>query len=191
MPLIRLLLTLLLAVVLLPARAAEIEGQHFDDRIRLADTELLLNGTGLRAVAWLKGYAAGLYLPEKVTSADAVLVQKGAKRLRMKMMVEVEAKEFVKAFDKGMRRNLSEAERAPLRERMERFDRSVSALVTLKKGDVVDLDYLPGRGLLLSVNGKLQGEPYEGETFYTGVLKIFIGGDPVDKKLKAGLLGQS
>ena len=46
----------------LGAQAAVIEGQHFDDRIRLADTELVLNGVGLRAVAWLKGYAAGLYL---------------------------------------------------------------------------------------------------------------------------------
>lgn len=191
MQIFRLLLALMLAITFSPVRAAEIEGQHFDDQIRLADTELLLNGTGLRAVAWLKGYAAGLYLPEKTTSAEAVLAQKGPKRLRMKMMVEVEAKEFVKAFDKGMRRNLSEAERAPLRERMERFDRSVGALGVLKKGDVVDLDYLPGRGLVLSVNGKLRGEPYEGETFYSGVLKIFIGGDPVDRKLKAGLLGQA
>lgn len=191
MHILRLLLALMLVITFSPARAAEIEGQHFDDRIRLADTELLLNGTGLRAVAWLKGYAAGLYLAEKATSADAVLAQKGPKRLRMKMMVEVEAKEFVKAFDKGMRRNLSEAERSPLRERMDRFDRSVGALGVLKKGDVVDLDYLPGRGLLLSVNGKPRGEPYEGETFYAGVLKIFIGGDPVDKKLKAGLLGQT
>lgn len=188
---IRLLLALMLAITFLPARAADIDGQHFDDRIRLADADLVLNGTGLRAVAWLKGYAAGLYLVQKATSTEAVLAQTGPKRLRMKMMVDVDAKEFVKAFDKGMRRNLSEAERAPLTERMERFDRTVGALPQLKKGDVVDLDYLPSRGLVLSVNGKPHGEPFAGEEFYAGVLKIYIGRDPVDKKLKAGLLGQA
>ena len=34
------------------AQAAAIEGVQFDDRIRLADAELVLNGLGLRAVAW-------------------------------------------------------------------------------------------------------------------------------------------
>lgn len=188
---IRLLFALMLAITFSPARAADIDGQHFDDRIRLADADLVLNGTGLRAVAWLKGYAAGLYLVQKATSTEAVLATTGPKRLRMKMMVDVDAKEFVKAFDKGMRRNLTEAERAPLTERMERFDRTVGALPQLKKGDVVDLDYLPARGLVLSVNGKPQGEPFAGEEFYAGVLKIYIGRDPVDKKLKAGLLGQA
>lgn len=191
MHLVRLLLAAVFLLAFGPARAAEIEGQQFDDRIRLADADLVLNGTGLRAVAWLKGYAAGLYLGQKAATPEAVLAQKGPKRLRMKMMVDVDAKEFVKAFDKGMKRNLSEAERAPLRERMERFDLTVGALPQLKKGDVVDLDFLPSRGLVLSVNGKPQGEPFAGEEFYAGVLKIYIGRDPVDKKLKAGLLGQA
>ena len=181
----------LLLAASLGAQAAVIEGQQFDDRIRLADTELVLNGVGLRAVAWFKGYAAGLYVVEKAASAEAVLAQKGPKRLRMRMMVEVESKEFVKAFNKGMRRNLGEAERDALRDRIERFDRTVAELVILKKGDVVDLDYLPARGLVLSVNGQKKGEPFEGEAFYAAILKIYIGSDPVDKRLKTGLLGQA
>lgn len=185
-----LVLSSLLAVSL-GAQSAEIEGQQFDDRIRLADSELQLNGLGLRAVAWFKGYAAGLYLGQKTRSADAALAAPGPKRVRMKMMVEVEAKEFAKAFGKGMKRNLGAAEREALAERIERFDRSVLALGVLKKGDVVDLDWLPGRGLVLSLNGQPRGEPFAGEAFYAAILKIFIGPDPVDKQLKAGLLGQA
>lgn len=172
-------------------QAAVIEGQHFDDRIRLADTELVLNGVGLRAVAWLKGYAAGLYIAQKATTPEAVVAVKGPKRIRMKMMVEVESKEFVKAFDKGMKRNLSEADFAALTDRMAKFDAMVNALVKLKKGDVVDLDYLPSRGLVLSLNGVAKGEALPGEDLYAGLLKIFIGTRPVDTKLKAGLLGES
>lgn len=185
-----LILPLLLAVVV-GAQAAVIEGQQFDDRIRLADTELVLNGVGLRAVAWFKGYAAGLYLAQKAGTAEAALATKGPKRLRMKMMVEVESKEFVKAFDKGMQRNLDEAGRAELADRIERFDRTVAALAVLRKGDVIDLDWLPERGFVLSVNGKPRGEPFAGEAFYAAILKIYIGKEPVDKKLRAGLLGQA
>lgn len=185
-----LLLPLLLALAV-GAQATVIEGQQFDDRIRLADTELVLNGVGLRAVAWFKGYAAGLYLTQKSTTAEAALAAKGPKRLRMTMLVEVESKEFVKAFDKGMKRNLDDAARAEMAERIERFDRTVAALAVLKKGDVIDLDWLPERGLVLSVNGKAKGEPFAGEGFYAAILKIYIGKDPVDRKLRAGLLGQT
>ncbi len=181
----------LLLAASLGVQAAVIEGQQFDDRIRLADSELVLNGLGLRAVAWFKGYAAGLYLGQKVRSADAALSAPGPKRVRMKMMVEVESKEFAKAFEKGMKRNLTPAEREALAERIDRFDRTVLALGVLKKGDVVDLDWLPARGLVLSVNGQPKGEPFAGEAFYVAILKIFIGPDPVDKNLKAGLLGQT
>lgn len=173
----------------LGAGGAVIAEQRFDDRIRLADTDLVLNGVGLRAVAWFKGYAAGLYLAEKATTPAAVLAQRGPKRVQMKMMVEVDAVEFVKAIDKGMRRNHTPAELALLQERIAQFDRSVQAIGKLKKGDVVDLDYLPARGMQMSLNGRPRGDALPGEDFYAGLLKIFIGADPVDKRLKAGLLG--
>ena len=124
-------------------------------------------------------------------TAEAALAAPGPKRVRMTMMVEVESREFAKAFEKGMKRNLTPAEREALAERIERFDRTVLALGVLKKGDVVDLDWLPARGLVLSVNGRPRGEPFAGEAFYGAILKIFIGPDPVDNKLKAGLLGQA
>ena len=177
--------------VALPLRAATIAEQRFEDRIRLADADLVLNGVGLRAVAWLKGYAAGLYLPQKARTPAEVLAQKGPKRVQMKLMVDVDAIEFVKAIDKGMKRNHSPAEHAALLARIAQFDRTVQAIGRLKKGDVVDLDWLPARGLQLSLTPRPRGEPVPGEDFYAGILKIFIGADPVDQRLKAGLLGGS
>lgn len=171
------------------ASAASISGVSFEDRIRLADTELVLNGTGLRAVLMFKGYAAGLYLTKKGRTPEQVLATPGAKRVQMKMLLDVEAKEFVKAIDVGIKRNSSEAQQAALKERMAQFDRNVAQIGTVKKGDVVNLDFIPARGLLLTLNGQPRGEPIAGDDLYAGVLKIFIGELPVDKKLKAGLLG--
>ena len=182
-----LLLPLLLAS--LNARSAQIEGQNFDDRIQLADSELVLNGLGLRARFWIKGYAAGLYLTAKAATAEQVIGTAGPKRIRLKMMLEVEAKEFVKAIDVGVRRNSSEAQLLALKDRLAQFEHNVALIGTVKKGDVINLDFIPEQGLVLMLNGKPRGEPIAGEDLYAGVLKIFVGELPVDKNLKAGLLG--
>jgi hypothetical protein len=169
--------------------AGEIAGRKFDDQIRLAQTDLVLNGMGLRAVLWFKGYAAGLYLHEKSTSVPQVLSTPGPKRVQIQMLIEVKSQEFVKAVDVGMQRNNTEAEHKALLERIERFKAMIEQVKLLKVGDVVNLDYVPEKGTTLVVNGKTQGTSVPGEDFYAGVLKIFIGEKPVDTKLKAGLLG--
>lgn len=150
---------------------------------------LQLNGVGLRAVAWLKGYAAGLYLGTRVRSAQQVQAAQGAKRVQMRMLVAVDTEEFVKAFNKGIVRNTPPAILPALTERMRRFDVQVRAIGKVKKGDVIDLDWLPGRGLQLSLNGQPRGEPIAGEDLYAALLRIFIGERPVDAELKIGLLG--
>ena len=157
--------------------------------MHVAGSELQLNGLGLRAVAWIRGYAAGLYLPEKASTPAQVLASTGPKRIQLKMMLDVEAREFIKAFDVGVRRNSSVAEQAALAERMAQFDRTIAHVGAVCKGDVVDLDFVPAQGLVLTINGKPRGQPIPGEDLYAGILKIFIGELPVDKKLKAGLLG--
>lgn len=166
-----------------------VEGQTFSARARVADADLLLNGVGLRAVAWLKGYAAGLYLPRKVTTPDQVLAQPGPKRLQMRMLQEVPAAEFVKAFDKGVRRNAPESQLPALQARMQRFDALIGAVGQVRKGDVVDIDFVPAQGLVFALNGRVRGEPIEGEDFYAAFLLVFLGARPADRELKDGLLG--
>ena len=144
---------------------------------------------GLRAVAWFKGYAAGLYLARKATTPEAVLALPGPKRLQLRMLVDVPAAEFVKAFHKGIARNTPAAAQPALAGRMQRFEALVSSLRTVKARDVVDLDFLPAEGLVFVHNGRTLGTPVEGEDFYAALLRIFIGPRPVDAELKTGLLG--
>ena len=89
--------------------AVVLEGHTFAGRIKLAGVELVLNGTGVRAVAWFKGYAAGLYLAQKTTDPQGVQTLPGPKRLRMAMLQDVPATEFGKAFVKGVSRNTEAA----------------------------------------------------------------------------------
>lgn len=170
------------------SRAVMVEGQAFERRLTLAGSELLLNGTGVRAVAWFKGYAAGLYLRTPGRNAAQVVAQAGPKRLQLRMLHDVPAAEFVKAFRKGIERNTPEAELPRLTERMADFEAAVTALGQVRKGDVVNLDLEPGRGTVFSVNGTLRGEAIVGEDFFIALLRSFVGDRPYDSKLKAGLL---
>lgn len=167
-----------------------ISGVRFDAQAQLGGQALQLNGTGLRAVAWLKGYAAGLYLAQPAGSTEAVLAQAGAKRLQMRMLVEVPTGEFIKAFHKGVERNTPVAEQPALADRMARFDALIQPLGKVRKGDLVNLDLVPGLGMQLSLNGKPLGAAIPGDDFYVALLRIFLGDKPVDDRLKAGLLGR-
>lgn len=190
MPNRRHLLTAMITLLPLVAAAQKrIEGQTFEAVAQVGGAELVLNGVGVRAVAWLKGYAAGLYLPARANTPAQVLATPGAKRLQMRMLQDVPAAEFVKAVDKGFARNTPVAEQPALKERREAFNRQVLAVEKVKKGDIVNLDFVPGRGLLFTLNGQPRGDTIPGEDLYAAVLRIFIGEQPVDARLKSGLLG--
>ena len=58
----------------------------------------------------------------------------------------------------------------------------------LRAGDIVHMDYLPGQGTHLSINGRELGR-IEGEDFFTALLQVWVGDHPADEGLKRGLLG--
>ncbi|HSV54644.1 MAG TPA: chalcone isomerase family protein [Burkholderiaceae bacterium] len=171
------------------APAAVLEGVQFDDAVKLGDSELRLNGLGLRAVFVIKGYAAGLYLTERAPTAAAVLQAKGPKRLQIRMLREARPADFNKALVSGMRKNATEAELRTLSDRIDQLERIIESIGGTKKGDTINLDFIPERGTTLSMNGAVKGDAIGGIDFYNALLEIFVGDHPVDAKLKKGLLG--
>lgn len=187
--LLALLLVCLHASVPLPARAATLDGLAFDDQIRLAGRELQLNGLGVRAVFIFRAYVAGLYLGQKTAVPQEVLQQAGPKRLQLRMLMEIGAPDIKKALIDGMQKNVSEAQWAAMQERVAQFARTIESIGSTRPGDTLDLDYVPGRGMTLAVNGVAKGAAIAGADFYNALLGIFVGDDPVDTRLKRGLLG--
>jgi hypothetical protein len=185
-----LLATLAPLPLLASAGRVQVEGQWFDTTATVAGAPLVLNGTGVRQVAWFKGFAAGLYLPARANSADKAVAQAGPKRLQLRMLKDVPAGEFVKALNKGVARNVSPQELQELEPSLQRFDDMISALGKVRTGDVVDIDHEPGKGLVMRVNGTLRGDAVAGEGMFTALLRAFVGDKPYDDKLKAGLLGR-
>jgi hypothetical protein len=177
-----------------PALAVRYEGQEFADTLQIGGSTLALNGAGKRQVAIYPLYLAALYLPHKTSSPEAIYAQHGPKRLEMRIVIpivkDVSTQEFVKAINKGVNRNSTEAEKAAVDERVKQFNAAISEVGRVKKGDRLIVDYLPAQGTVLTVNGKVYGKPIEGHDFYAAFLKVFIGDRNSDANLRAGLLGQ-
>ena len=92
-----------------PARSAEIAGVNLVEKASVAGRTSCLSGAGVRTRAFFKVYAAGLYLPQKATSADAALAQK-PRRIELVLLRNVSADQFVDALNEGLRDNSSPAE---------------------------------------------------------------------------------
>ncbi len=184
------LLAAALTLAGLPAQAATLEGLRFDDSARLGSRELPLNGLGVRGIFIFKAFVAGLYLQEKTSSGPDALRQDGPKRLQMRMLMEIGAEDIRKALVDGMRKNVGDAEWAAMQERVAHFSRTIESIGVARVGDTITLDYLPEQGLRLAVNEVAQGRAIAGADFFHALLEIFVGDDPVDTRLKNGLLGQ-
>ena len=170
--------------------AATLQSQRFDDNTRLAAQELSLNGLGLRSILFIKVYVAGLYLPEKATTFRVIANMPGPKRLQLRMLRKADADDFIEALVEGIEENASKAELAQLSARMQQLTQTINAIGGVVAGDSLNFDFVPGVGTSVTVNGMKRGTVIEGADFYNAVLKIFIGENPVDDQLKAGLLGK-
>lgn len=171
------------------AQAATLEGQQFDDTVVLGQHKLQLNGLGLRGVAWLKAFVAGLYVTTPSRDAAALLAETGPRRLRLKIMLQAPSNELTKSLLRRVKRYETPEVQARLADRLALFAQQLDGLGQLMPGDVVDMDYLPGKGLVLSRNGKVAGKPVVGDDLYRAVLQIFVGEHAIDPRMKQGLLG--
>lgn len=182
-------LTLVLAPLL--CKGAEVAGVRIDDGARVGSQNLVLNGAGMRVKLFFKVYVAGLYLVRKADTAAAVLALDGPKRISMTLVRDLRAKQLTDALDEGLRANLTPADFESLQPRIERLSAIMTAIGSAKSGSVITLDYVPDAGTRVTLDGEPRGEAIGGEDFYRGLLKIWLGEDPVDRSLKRALLGQS
>jgi hypothetical protein len=173
-----------------PLLAAEVAGVKIEESARVAGAELKLNGAGLRTRAFFKVYAVGLYLPDRQPTGAAVLAAPGAKRVHLRMLRDVDADDFGKALEGGIKDNHSEAELKALAPRIAQLVAIMNEIKQAKTGLAIDLDWVPGSGTQVTIGGQPPGKPIAGEDFYRALLRIWVGENPVSGDLKKSLLGQ-
>ncbi|MEN8178471.1 MAG: chalcone isomerase family protein [Pseudomonadota bacterium] len=185
----RIVLSILVALNLVgDLSAAEFAGVQFDDTLRLDDEQsLVLNGVGVRKKYFVSIYVAALHLTKRSSDAYDVINMQGPKRVTMHILYsEINQEKFASGWNDGFRENHTENEMQALRSRLDSFN---SLFETLHKGDRVILDYLPELGTRVTIQNKVKGT-IQGEDFFQGLLKVWLGDRPVTKSLKNDFLGQ-
>ncbi len=168
------------------AVARTVEGVNLPETISLEGQELVLNGAGVREKFFFDIYVAALYLPARNRDARSILTADQPWRMSMDFLYsEVDREKLDKGWDEGFEANVPREKLAALRERLQTFKNMFS---TMRKGDVALMDYMPGKGVRVVINGKEKGV-VPGADFARALLSVWIGAKPVTGSVKKALLG--
>ena len=171
------------------AQGMELAGVKYGPNVQLAGSNLQLNGAGIRYKFVIKVYTAGLYLASKASTTEAVLALPGPKRMHVVMLRDIDANELGRLFTRGMQDNAPREEFSKSIPGTLRMADIVSAKKKLVAGDSFSVDWVPGLGTTVLVNGKAQGDPVKEPEFFNALLRIWLGPSPADHLLKDALLG--
>ncbi len=170
------------------AWAIEVAGVKPAEEVRLGAQVLKLNGAGIRTKFFFKVYVAALYLPQKQKSAEAVISDDHEHRVALHMLRELSSEKLFNAFKEAIEANHSAAELAAMSAEIRQMEGIFDTANQVGEGDVITLDYQPGIGTQISINGKLFGT-IAGSEFNRAILRIWLGKHPAQEDLKEGMLG--
>jgi hypothetical protein len=191
----RLRAVLLAAVTVLTfaptAFALDVSGVKVEEKVKVANQDLVLNGSGLRyaAAGLVRVYVASLYLQQKSTTNAQIAALKGPKRMHLNLLRDINANDFSKGLMGGMRANVPSAEQQKHFDALLKLGAIFGQIPSLKKGETISVDSIPGTGTIILVNGKKVGEAFPDATFFQALLQIWLGPKPIEDSLKPVLLG--
>ena len=182
-------LILFLAVIASVVADAQVtlNGITLPASIKQGTTEVVLNGGGIRKKLFFKLYTGGLYVTAKSKNAADIINADKATAFRLTVTSSVLNKDnFSEAIQEGFGKSMK-GNTTPLQAKIDALIATFKS-EDIKEGDVFELFYVPGEGVKASKNGKLKNT-IAGLDFKKALFGIWLGEDPVDADLKAGLIG--
>jgi len=173
------------------AQTTEVAGVKFANTLQVGNARLQINGAGVRYKVVFKVYAAALYLTDKAATPEAVLASPGPRHLQIVMLRESDANELGRLFTKGMEQNAPREEFSKSIAGIMRMSDIFSSRKKLMPGESFAVEWVPGTGTVILVNGKPAAEPIREPEFYAALMKIWFGPSPADAQLKEALLGRA
>lgn len=190
MKLIPALLALVCALLTFTAQAApDIYGVKVPDSTTVNGTNLSLNGAGTRFKVIFKVYVAALYTSSKASKPAEVTAQPGPKRMSVTMLRDIDSAELGKLLTRGIEDNMGKEALSSLVPGLIRLGQMFAEQKKLLAGDNFLIDWVPGKGTVITVKGVVQGEPFKEPEFFNALMSIWLGAVPADHKLKEALLG--
>ena len=179
---------LIAALVAVPGlHAAEVAGVRVADSIKVGNSELVLNGAGLRSKLFIKVYVGALYVGQKAATPAAIYDSATPRRMVLRLLRDLDADSLHSALDEGLRNNHSPAELSDMQAQADQLAGIMKAIGKVREGDTVSIDF-SAEGVVVSQNGEVRGK-VAGANFAKALLKVWLGENPVDGSLKKALLG--
>jgi Chalcone isomerase-like len=172
-------------------QATELAGVRYPASVSLGGSNLQLNGAGIRYRFVVKVYTAGLYLQGKAATPEQALAAPGPKRIQVHMLREIDANDLGRLLTRGMQDNAPRGEFSKFIPGMLKLAELFSARKRLRAGEHFSVDYVPGSGTRVLVNGKPESELITEPEFFNALLRIWLGDKPADDGLKEALLGKA
>jgi Chalcone isomerase-like len=175
-----------LAALATPAFGAECNGITAPDIVTIGSSDLVLNGMGIRKATLLqaKVYVGSLYLLEKSKDGSLILATDRPWQLVLRFVRDVDVSDMRDALEVGLRKAAGD-KLVALSQRIETLKASK---VEFKEGQYLSFTNDPTNGVAVDVNGA-GGPTIRGADFSLALLSMWIGAEPRDPGLKAGLLG--
>ena len=176
------------------AQQTSMEGVDLAPTVTAYGQKLVLNGSAVRKRGYFKADVTALYLPEKMSSPDAIYKLDGVRRIQLNILRRFTSSTITRIFPADFKEAATEEEFKRLIGPIGQIGAAYANVKEVVKGDVVNLDWVPGRGWLATHNGKslneVDGKPLviKDELAYQIYMRMYIGqGAPAD--LRNGLLG--
>ncbi len=163
--------------------ALKIGGKVLPETMQAGETELILNGAGLRKKLIIKVYAGALYLPDKSSNAVQIAAADEPMAIKMHFIYKaVDPEKLIEAWNTGF----AKSDIANLQTEIATFN---SYFVSdALKDDVYNMIYLPGEGTSLYMNGELKGT-ITGLEFKKALFNIWLSEDTELPALRDDMLG--
>ena len=164
-----------------------ISGVKVDAKLAIDGQDLVLNGAGLREKLWIDLYVGSLYLPQKSTNANDIMNSAEGAAIKLNIVSGmITSEKMINAVNEGFE-NATGGKTAPLKAKIDKFKGFFKDVINKK--DVFIIVYVPNEGVSVYKNGTKKGT-IEGMDFKKALFGIWLGNNPADDDLKAGMLGK-
>jgi len=177
---------MILGVVLTSTAQTKVGGVTLPASETFGKYTMKLNGAGVREKLWIDLYAGGLYLTNPSNNAKEVMNADEAMAVKLHIVSKlISSDKMIEAVEEGFE-NATDGNTSALDSRIKKFIGFFKEEIT--KGDVFDITYQPGKGVVAYKNGKEKGT-IEGMDFKKALFGIWLSNNPADDDLKEAMLG--
>ncbi|MEC4726570.1 chalcone isomerase family protein [Shewanella sp. D64] len=166
-------------------QAMEVSGVEIPKQIMLAQTELQLNGAGVRSKFFIDLYVGSLYLTSADSDVTSILnADNSAVRLNITSGM-ITADKMRDAINEGFE-DATKGQTAAIQQKIDTFMALFSE--EIKEGDQFTFATSKSSGVTAYKNGVIQAT-IKGEIFRQALLNIWLGDEPAQTSLKEAMLG--